>query len=71
MMQGFNDLLQQIREETDTRIELSNDGNVFVITGTKENADKAKEKIESIQKSLVIINCLCKMGLGRGCMLTL
>ena len=46
----------QIREETDTKIDLPNENSesdVIVITGKKENVLKARDKIELIQKELV------------------
>ena len=46
----------QIREETDTKIDLPNENSesdVIVITGKKENVLKARDKIEAIQKELV------------------
>lgn len=48
--------LLQIREETDTRIDLpaeNSDSDVIVITGRKENAEKAKEMIQKIQNEIV------------------
>ncbi len=46
----------QIREETETRVELPNehsDSDVIRITGRKENVLQAKMRIEAIQKELV------------------
>lgn len=46
----------QIREETETRIDLPNkpsESDVIVITGKKPNVEAAKKKIEAIQKELV------------------
>lgn len=46
----------QIREETDTKIDLpseNSDSDVIVITGKKANVEQAKAKIEAIQKELV------------------
>ena len=51
----------QIREETDTKIDLpseNSDSDVIVITGKKDNVEQAKQKIEAIQKELVCL-CLC------------
>ena len=50
----------QIREETDTRIDLpseNSDSDVITITGTKANVEKAQAKIEAVQKELVIYAC--------------
>ena len=52
----------QIREETDTRIDLPNeasDSDVILITGKKQNVEAAKVKIEAIQKELVSGETLC------------
>lgn len=46
----------QIRDETDTRIDLpseNSDSDVITITGKKENVEKAKNMIETIQKEMV------------------
>jgi KH domain len=53
--------LFQVREETDTRIEVPPEGGVentvvLTITGSKDSIEKAKEMIEALQKSLVRIN---------------
>ena len=48
--------IKKIRDETDTRIDLpseSSDSDVISITGKKENVEKARDKIETIQKELV------------------
>jgi len=48
----------QIREETQTKIDLPAEGeksDVITITGKKENVEKAKEMIQKIQNELVII----------------
>ena len=48
--------IRAIRDETDTKIDLpseSSDSDVITITGRKENVDRAKAKIEDIQKELV------------------
>lgn len=48
--------IRTIRDETDTKIDLpheSSDSDVITITGTKENVEKARLKIEDIQKELV------------------
>ena len=53
---SFLKLCLQIREETDTRIDLPNeasDSDVILITGKKQNVEAAKSKIEAIQKELV------------------
>lgn len=47
----------QIREETQTKIDLPAEGeksDVITITGKKENVEKAKEMIQKIQNELVI-----------------
>ena len=46
----------QIREETDTRVDLpteSSSSDVIVITGRKENVQKAKARIQEIEKEMV------------------
>ena len=46
----------QIRDETDTRIDLPSENSisdVIAITGKKENVEKARKMIEDIQKELV------------------
>lgn len=51
----------QIREETQTKIDLPAEGeksDVITITGKKENVEKAKEMIQKIQNELVNINIL-------------
>ena len=48
--------LRKIREETDTRIELPQEGSesdVIVIIGKKENVHKAKARILAIEKDMV------------------
>ena len=48
--------LSQIREETDTKIELppdSSDSDIIVITGRKENVEKACSRIKAIEKEMV------------------
>jgi len=48
----------QIREETQTKIDLPAEGeksDVITITGKKENVEKAKEMIQKIQNELVIL----------------
>jgi predicted PilT family ATPase len=50
--------IRKIRDETDTKIELpseANDSDVITITGKKENVEKARAKIEAIQKDLANI----------------
>lgn len=52
----------QIREETQTKIDLPAEGeksDVITITGKKENVEKAKEMIQKIQNELVIVIMLC------------
>ncbi|XP_059138756.1 vigilin-like [Physella acuta] len=47
--------IKKIREETDTKIDLPSeisDSDVITITGKKANVEKAREKIEAIQKEL-------------------
>lgn len=47
---------QQIREETNTRIDLPSEGqnsDEITITGRKENCEKARERIQKIQDELV------------------
>lgn len=54
----------QIREETDTKIDLpseNSDSDVIVITGKKANVEQAKAKIEAIQKELVQTVCFRKV----------
>ena len=51
--------LMQVRDETDTRIDVPSDGGtdntvVLTIYGTKDGIDKAKQMIEATQTSLVI-----------------
>ena len=46
----------QIKEETDTRIEIPTENStsdVIVITGEKDKAERAREKILAIQNELV------------------
>ena len=48
--------LRKLREETDTKIELpgeKNDSDVIVITGRKENVQKARARIQAIEKEMV------------------
>jgi len=48
----------QIREETQTKIDLPAEGeksDVITITGKKDNVEKAKEMIQKIQNELVIL----------------
>ena len=48
--------IRAIRDETDTKIELpseSSDSDVITITGKQENVEKARARIEDIQKELV------------------
>lgn len=47
---------EQIREETDTKIDLPNENSesdVITITGKKSNVEKAQAKLEAIQKEMV------------------
>lgn len=56
--------MTQIREETQTKIDLPAEGeksDVITITGKKENVEKAKEMIQKIQNELVIINIILCM----------
>ena len=49
-------MFAQIRDETDTRIDLPNEtseSDAIMITGKRENVEKAKARIEAIQKELV------------------
>lgn len=49
----------QIREETQTKIDLPAEGeksDVITITGKKENVEKAKEMIQKIQNELVNVS---------------
>ena len=51
---GMN--IRKIRDETDTKVDLPSehsDSDVITITGKKENVEKARAKIESIQRELV------------------
>ena len=53
--------LRKIREETDTKIDLpgeSNESDVIVITGKKENVQKARARILDIEKEMVCV-CVC------------
>lgn len=53
------DYMIQIREETQTKIDLPAEGeksDVITITGKKENVEKAKEMIQKIQNELVNVN---------------
>ena len=46
----------QVREETDTRIDVPPEGGdvtVITVSGPKDNVDKAREMLESTQKALV------------------
>ena len=48
--------LRKLREETDTKIELpgeKSDSDVIVITGKKENVQKARARIQAIEKEMV------------------
>ena len=48
--------LRKIREETDTKIELpleSSESDVIRITGRKDNVQRAKARIQSIEKDMV------------------
>ena len=48
--------LRKLREETDTKIELpgeKSDSDVIVIIGRKENVQKARARIEAIEKEMV------------------
>ncbi|TOF73345.1 hypothetical protein CGJ15_27365, partial [Vibrio parahaemolyticus] len=47
--------INKIREETGTRIELPSEGqnsDEIIITGKKENCEKARERIQKIQEEL-------------------
>jgi uncharacterized transporter YbjL len=49
-------VMAQIRDETNTRIDLPSEASssdIITITGKKENVEKARDKIEAIQKELV------------------
>jgi hypothetical protein len=49
-------VIVQIRDETNTRIDLPSEtssSDIITITGKKENVEKARDKIEAIQKELV------------------
>lgn len=49
-------VMAQIRDETNTRIDLPSEtssSDIITITGKKENVEKARDKIEAIQKELV------------------
>lgn len=51
--------LRKIKEDTDTRIDLpgeSSESDIIVITGKKENVQKARAKIVDIEKEMV---CVC------------
>lgn len=55
--------LRKIREETDTKIDLpgeSSQSDIIVITGRKENVQKARAKILDIEKEMVRIRYVCK-----------
>lgn len=55
----------QIREETQTKIDLPAEGeksDVITITGKKENVEKAKEMIQKIQNELVNVYVLLYTG---------
>ena len=50
-------VVHQIREDTETRIDLpteSSSSDVIVITGRKENVQKARARILEIEKEMVI-----------------
>lgn len=52
--------LRKIKEDTDTRIDLpgeSSESDIIVITGKKENVQKARAKIVDIEKEMV---CVCE-----------
>jgi len=51
----------QVREETETRIDVPPEGSdvtVVTISGPKDSVDKAKEMLESTQRALVGISIL-------------
>lgn len=62
-LQGGSNI-KRIREETNTRFDLppldeskgKTDVEVIVITGKKENCEKARDMLQSIQSSAVSIN---------------
>ena len=48
--------LRKIREETTTKIEMpreDSDSDIIMITGRKENVEKAKKKLHEIEKQVV------------------
>ena len=51
--------MKKIREETSTKIDMPKEGSdsdVIVITGRKENVDKARRQLQDIEKQMVIIS---------------
>ena len=58
-------MFAQIRDEKDTRIDLPNEtseSDAIMITGKRENVEKAKARIEAIQKELVrwlVVDIFC------------
>ena len=49
--------LKKIREETSTKIDMPKEGSesdVIVITGRKENVEKAKRQLQDIEKQMVL-----------------
>jgi len=56
--------IRKIRDETDTKIDFpreNSDSDVITITGKKENVEKAKNMIETIEKETV---CFCLLLLA-------
>ena len=54
--------LSQVREETETRIDIPPEGpdvTVFTVSGPKDHVDRAREMLESTQRGLVCATLTC------------
>ncbi len=54
--------LRKIREETTTKIDMpreDSESDVIMITGRKENVEKAKKKLHEIEKQVVRVAASC------------
>lgn len=48
--------LKRIREDTSTKIDMPKEGtdsDIIIVTGRKENVDKAKRQLQDIEKQMV------------------
>lgn len=48
--------LKRIREDTNTKIDMPKEGadsDIIIVTGRKENVDKAKRQLQDIEKQMV------------------